>query len=193
MDSRRRHVSPPSSHSFGRHMSGGIGDGGTSGSSGHRRSSSPSHAYVNTISSSASDTSTSYVNVDLTGSSLCDPLDGDFQSIYVALCDYRTMAPGCLSFSEGDKAQLMQVKGQGWWKVKMNNDNGWVPASYFEKEVRSDLVTCFMRLRGRRPKSDMFGVSRSLANVVSFFAPQFAGQSDVVSCNVLRSSPYLIL
>lgn len=108
------------------------------------------HEYVNTGPKGKADPKRGYVNL-APGGEGSSPMatdsghpeigvevpEGELGSQYQALCDYHTMAPGVLSFSEGDIALLMQIKGQGWWKVKMNGQTGWVPASYFEKEVNS--------------------------------------------------------
>ncbi|XP_065197110.1 SH3 and PX domain-containing protein 2B-like [Sycon ciliatum] len=84
--------------------------------------------YVNTGSTAGS-------NSPASGGGSGEASEGDLGETYVALCDYNTMAPSCLSFKQGDIAILLQVKGQGWWKVKCNGQAGWVPASYWEKEL----------------------------------------------------------
>lgn len=60
---------------------------------------------------------------------------GEVGATYRAVCDYSTLQLSCLSFCQGDTAVLNEIQDQGWWKVTCNGQSGWVPASYWQKEV----------------------------------------------------------
>jgi hypothetical protein len=60
---------------------------------------------------------------------------------YIAIEDYESQAPGCLSFKMGDKCVLLRQAGGGWWLVNIGGIEGWTPGEFWEEDKRSTSVT----------------------------------------------------
>ena len=57
---------------------------------------------------------------------------------YVTIDDNRAYDEGCLSFRKGDSAELVEKGTDGWWWMKIRNDEGWVLDS--KVKLQSDKV-----------------------------------------------------
>lgn len=55
---------------------------------------------------------------------------------YVALSDYQSDLPGCLSFQAGDKCVLLRKTQDGWWLVNIGGREGWTPEGFWREEQR---------------------------------------------------------
>lgn len=67
-----------------------------------------------------------------------------FPLTYVAMSSYTSQAPGCLSFSEGDKCVVINTTKDGWWLVNIGGREGWTPGEFWreEKRVRELCSSC---------------------------------------------------
>ena len=61
---------------------------------------------------------------------------------YVAVSDYTSQTPGCLSFSEGDKCFLVRKTKDGWWMVNIGGREGWTPGDFWEEERKVCVCVC---------------------------------------------------
>lgn len=55
---------------------------------------------------------------------------------YVAIEDYTSQAPGCLTFKAGDRCVLMKTSTGGWWFVNIGGREGWAPGEFWQEDHR---------------------------------------------------------
>lgn len=74
-----------------------------------------------------------------------EPLKSNFlPKTYVAVEDYTSQAPGCLTFKAGDRCVLMKNSAGGWWFVNIGGREGWTPGEFWQEDhrVRVSSVLC---------------------------------------------------
>ncbi|BFZ01506.1 hypothetical protein BsWGS_04545 [Bradybaena similaris] len=57
---------------------------------------------------------------------------------YVAVAEYSVQAAGELSLKPGLKVEVLEKSDSGWWFVNSQDEKGWVPSTYLEREGGSD-------------------------------------------------------
>lgn len=55
---------------------------------------------------------------------------------YIAIEDYSSQAPGCLSFKAGDRCVLVKQSLEGWWYVNVGGNEGWTPGEFWQEDQR---------------------------------------------------------
>jgi len=58
------------------------------------------------------------------------PIKGEF---YETICDYSDDDEGMLSFKSGEKVQVLEKDGGGWWFAMIDVQQGWVPSNFLAK------------------------------------------------------------
>ena len=53
--------------------------------------------------------------------------------LFTAVADFAPQNSSEMGFSKGDVATLLDKSNNNWWYMKINDKQGWVPWSYFEK------------------------------------------------------------
>ena len=65
---------------------------------------------------------------------------------YIVIADYQKQNRSEVSVLAGDIVEVIEKNENGWWFVNMDEEQGWVPASYLEPEdgsVESSVTTTF--------------------------------------------------
>ena len=60
---------------------------------------------------------------------------------YIAIEDYESQAPGCLSFKQGERCVLVKQAGGGWWLVNIGGQEGWTPGEFWEEDQKVRTIT----------------------------------------------------
>ena len=55
---------------------------------------------------------------------------------YIAIEDYTSQAPSCLTFKSGDRCVLMKTSAGGWWFVNIGGREGWTPGEFWQEDSR---------------------------------------------------------
>ena len=55
---------------------------------------------------------------------------------YLAIESYDSQAPGCLSFTAGDRCMLVRQSNGGWWYVNIGGKEGWTPGDFWQEDSR---------------------------------------------------------
>ncbi|XP_070211989.1 SH3 and PX domain-containing protein 2B-like isoform X2 [Littorina saxatilis] len=58
-------------------------------------------------------------------------------STYMTVCDFEDTVGDGISFSIGETVTVLEKSSSGWWFVKREQDQGWVPESYLEETSAS--------------------------------------------------------
>ena len=54
--------------------------------------------------------------------------------LYITVATYSSSGDdSCLSFDEGAEVEVIEKNNDGWWFVKINNEEGWAPSTYIEE------------------------------------------------------------
>ncbi|XP_065831551.1 SH3 and PX domain-containing protein 2B-like isoform X2 [Oscarella lobularis] len=63
-----------------------------------------------------------------------DAVMGDeSSSVYIAVEDYESRDPNAsMSFAKGERVTVLEKKESGWWFVRIDDCEGWVPGAFFE-------------------------------------------------------------
>ncbi|GFN84112.1 Sh3 and px domain-containing protein 2b [Plakobranchus ocellatus] len=64
------------------------------------------------------------------------PLSMRKSSLYVTIEDFEDTVGDGLSFRSGQEVQVKEKTATGWWFVKIDEEEGWVPASYLESSSK---------------------------------------------------------
>jgi uncharacterized protein YgiM (DUF1202 family) len=57
------------------------------------------------------------------------------KNYYFSLADFNGLPSGSIPLSEGERVEVMEECDDGWWRVsKTSGEEGWVPATYLEKQ-----------------------------------------------------------
>ena len=61
-------------------------------------------------------------------------------SVYIAVEDYESRDPNAsMSFAKGERVTVLEKKESGWWFVRIDDCEGWVPGAFFEPVVSDEI------------------------------------------------------
>nr|2F2X_A Chain A, Spectrin alpha chain, brain [Gallus gallus] len=60
-------------------------------------------------------------------------MDETGKELVLALYDYQEKSPGEVTMKKGDILTLLNSTNKDWWKVEVNDRQGFVPAAYVKK------------------------------------------------------------
>ncbi len=72
---------------------------------------------------------------------IIDIVNNHKKVVYVAVFAYSATSDRCVSFSVGDKCNLIKKNEEtGWWLVKVDDKVGWAPGNYWKEQRVSVLI-----------------------------------------------------
>uniref|UniRef100_UPI003F778868 Spectrin alpha chain, non-erythrocytic 1 n=1 Tax=Gallus gallus TaxID=9031 RepID=UPI003F778868 len=60
-------------------------------------------------------------------------MDETGKELYLVLYDYQEKSPRELTVKKGDILTLLNSTNKDWWKVEVNDRQGFLPAAYLKK------------------------------------------------------------
>uniref|UniRef100_A0A671N6N6 SH3 and PX domain-containing protein 2A-like n=1 Tax=Sinocyclocheilus anshuiensis TaxID=1608454 RepID=A0A671N6N6_9TELE len=82
----------------------------------------------------------SYSSLHIQGFQLPQPPDPpNVEAEYYTIAEFRSCLTDGISFSGGQKAEVIEKNSGGWWYVQIREKEGWAPCSYIDKRKKPTL------------------------------------------------------
>uniref|UniRef100_A0A673KGU2 SH3 and PX domain-containing protein 2A-like n=1 Tax=Sinocyclocheilus rhinocerous TaxID=307959 RepID=A0A673KGU2_9TELE len=83
---------------------------------------------------------TTYSSLHIQGFQLPQPPDPPtVEAEYYTIAEFRSCLTDGISFSGGQKAEVIEKNSGGWWYVQISEKEGWAPCSYIDKRKKPTL------------------------------------------------------